>query len=449
MEDKVIEERLLELLSNKKFHDLKNELMELNNYDIADFIADLPADHAIAVFRLIHKDDAAEVFSNLETETQEYIIGGITDQELNAIMVDMYIDDAVDMLSELPANMVKKVLKNSSPADRAIINQFLNYPENSTGSIMTAEFIDLKKHMTVSDAIRRVRKLGEDSVDLYTCYVVDDSKKMEGVVNLRELLLAGDNVLIEELMSLDVIHAKTSDDREETARVMMNYDFTALPVVDAENRLVGIVTIDDVIDVIEEEATEDFEKMAAMAPSEKPYLKTSIWSLSKNRIFWLLVLMLSATVTGLVLGHNEAVFAAVPALVTFMPMLTDTGGNAGSQSSTMVIRGMAVGEIELSDFPKVLIKEFGVSLLVGLALSIVNFIRIILMYPGEYAMASVVCIALFATVIMAKTVGGLLPIGARALKVDPAIMSAPLITTIVDTLALMLYFTIAKAMLPL
>ncbi len=442
-------EALTNLLGEKKNHELKLQLEELNYIDIADFIAELPAESALIVFRLLHKDDAAEVFANLESDTQEYLISMISDQELNEIIRDMYIDDAVDMLSELPANMVKKVLKNSSPNDRKIINQFLNYPDGSTGSIMTAELIDLKKNMTVSDAIARVRRLGEDSVDLYNCYVVNDHRIMEGVVNLRGLLLAKDDQIIEELMETEIIYAATSDPREDTARLMMKYDFTALPVVDAENRLVGIVTIDDVVDVLEEEATEDFEKMAAMTPSERPYLKTSVWELAKNRIFWLLVLMLSATVTGLVLGHNEAVFAAFPILVTFMPMLTDTGGNAGSQSSTLIIRGMAIGDIELSDFPRVVLKEFGVSVIVGIVLCIVNFLRIILMYPGEYLTAAVVCLALFATVIMAKTVGGLLPIAARALKVDPAIMSAPLITTIVDTLALMLYFYIAQLMLPM
>ncbi len=442
-------EALTNLLGEKKYHELKLQLEELNYIDIADFIAELPAESALIVFRLLHKDDAAEVFANLESDTQEYLISMISDQELNEIIRDMYIDDAVDMLSELPANMVKKVLKNSSPNDRKIINQFLNYPDGSTGSIMTAELIDLKKNMTVSDAIARVRRLGEDSVDLYNCYVVNDHRIMEGVVNLRGLLLAKDDQIIEELMETEIIYAATSDPREDTARLMMKYDFTALPVVDAENRLVGIVTIDDVVDVLEEEATEDFEKMAAMTPSERPYLKTSVWELAKNRIFWLLVLMLSATVTGLVLGHNEAVFAAFPILVTFMPMLTDTGGNAGSQSSTLIIRGMAIGDIELSDFPRVVLKEFGVSVIVGIVLCIVNFLRIILMYPGEYLTAAVVCLALFATVIMAKTVGGLLPIAARALKVDPAIMSAPLITTIVDTLALMLYFYIAQLMLPM
>ncbi len=446
---KPVFEELGKLLTEKKYHELKVRMEELNYIDVAEFMTELPAESALAVFRLLNKDDAAEIFSNLEPETKEYLIGVITDQEIYHIIEDMYIDDAVDMLTELPANMVKKVLKNSKSEDRAIINQYLNYPDNSTGSIMTAEFIDLKKNMTVKNAIDRVRALGENSVDLYTYYVTDKNKKIEGVINLRGLLLSKDNDKIGDLMDSEVIHAQTSDDKEETARLMMKYDFTALPVADKENRLVGIVTIDDVLDVLDEEATEDFEKMAAMAPSEKPYLKTNIWALAKNRIFWLLVLMISATLTGLVLGYNEAVFTAVPALVTFMPVLTGTGGNAGSQSSTMVIRGMAVGDIELSDFPKVLAKEFGVSVLVGLALSTVNYVRIIFVYPNEYTMAFVVCSALFATVIMAKTIGGLLPIGAKALGVDPAIMSAPLITTVVDTLSLIMYFAIAKAMLPI
>lgn len=440
-------EELQELLERKDYRSLRAALAEENEVDIADFIEEVPKDRAVVVFRSLPKELAAEVFSNLPADKQQIIINAFTDAELAAIVEELYVDDAVDMLEELPANVVKRVLKNAHPDTRKLINQFLNYPENSVGSIMTAEFMDLKKTMTVEAAIKHIRRTGEDSEMIYTCYVTDAGRRLEGVVTVRELLVSRDDVFVGDLMEADVITAETTEDREEVVAQMQRYGFISMPVVDKEQRLVGIVTVDDVMDVMEEEATEDFEKMAAMAPSEKPYLKTGVFSLAKHRIMWLLILMISGMITGGILGHYEAAFAALPLLVTFIPMLTDTGGNAGSQSSTLIIRGMAVGDIELSDFFKVFWKELRVSMLVGVSLSAVNFVRLLITYPGNIVMALTVSLTLIVTVMLAKTVGGLLPMVAKICHADPAIMAAPLITTIVDAISLVVYFNIAEALL--
>ncbi len=450
MEKKMMDiQALLELLERRDLHALRAALLEENEVDIAEFLEELPQDKIVVVFRTLPKEMAAEVFSNLEADTQQVIIQSATDQEVSAIVEELYVDDAVDMLEELPANVVKRVLKAARPDTRKLINQFLNYPDNSVGSIMTAEFTDLKQSMTVSQAIAHIRRTGDNSESVYTCYVTDAGRRLEGVLTIKELLLAQDEQLIADLMETDVITAETTEDQEKAVERMMKYDFISLPVVDKEGRLVGIVTVDDVMDVMEEEATEDFEKMAAMAPSEKPYLKTSVLSLAKHRIMWLLVLMISGMITGGILGQYEAAFAAMPLLVTFIPMLTDTGGNAGSQSSTLVIRGMAVGEIQLKDFAKVFWKELRVSMLVGVVLSAVNFVRLIITYPGNYMVALTVALALFVTVMLAKTVGGVLPMAAKLCRADPAIMAAPLITTIVDAISLVVYFRIACALLPI
>ena len=449
MEKKIYIEALLDLLERRDYHALRAMLAEENEVDVAEALAELPQEKAVVAFRTLPKELAAEVFSNLPPETQQVIIQSATDQELSAIVEELYVDDAVDMLEELPANVVKRVLKNAGPDTRRLINQYLNYPENSVGSIMTAEFTDLRQSMTVMEAIDHIRRTGADSESIYTCYVTNASRKLEGVLTIRELLLAKDDQRVGDLMETDVITAETTEDQEEAVARMMKYDFISLPVVDKEQRLVGIVTVDDVMDVMEEEATEDFEKMAAMAPSEKPYLKTSVFSLAKHRIMWLLVLMISGMITGGILGRYEAAFAAMPLLVTFIPMLTDTGGNAGSQSSTLVIRGMAVGEIELRDFMKVFWKELRVSILVGVVLSAVNFVRLIITYPGNEMIALTVAMALFVTVLLAKTVGGILPMAAKLCHAAPAIMAAPLITTIVDAISLVVYFQIASALLPI
>ena len=442
-------ELLEQLLQRRDFHALRAALTEENPVDIALFLETLTQEQAVLAFRTLPKELAAEVFSNLSPEQQQGVLQSITDQELSAIVEELYVDDAVDMLEELPANVVKRVLKIARPETRTLINQFLNYPENSVGSIMTAEFTDLKQTMTVEEAIRHIRETGADAESIYTCYVIDAARKLEGVITIRELLLAKDSDKVSDLMETDVITAETGEDREEAVARLMKYDFLSLPVVDKEGRLVGIVTVDDGMDVLEEEATEDFEKMAAMAPSEKPYLKTGVFTLARHRILWLLVLMISGMITGGILGRYEEAFAALPLLVTFIPMLTDTGGNAGSQSSTLVIRGMAVGDIDLRDFPRVLWKELRVSVLVGAVLAAVNFVRLVIQYPGNQLICLTVTLALFATVVIAKTVGGVLPMAAKLIHADPAIMAAPLITTIVDALSLMIYFAIAKQLLPI
>lgn len=440
-------DELSTLLDNQKIGALREALSQLNGVDAAGVLERLSPEQAALAFRTLPKELAAEAFANLPPEAQQVIVTALTDRELAAVVSELYVDDVVDMLEEMPASAVKRVLKNTRPETRGLINQFLRYPDNSVGSIMTAEFIDLKREMTVSEAIRHIRDVGEKRELIYTCYVVDDQRKLEGVVTLKELLLSPDSRTVGELMEAGVISALTTDDREEAARRLQRYDFLALPVTDREGRLVGIVTVDDVMDVMEAEATEDFERMAAMAPSEKPYLKTGAFTLARKRILWLLVLMISGMITGGILGRYEAAFAALPMLVTFIPMLTDTGGNAGSQSSTLIIRGMAVGEIRARDLPRVLWKELRVSLIVGVALSAVNYARLLLTYPGQAGMALTVALSMLATVVMAKIIGGMLPILAKALHADPAIMAAPLITTIVDALSLLIYFSLAQMLL--
>ncbi len=450
MENKIMYQgRWEELLAAKDYHGLQACLAQANEMDVAAFMESLDPEGTVLVFRLLPKELASDVFANLEPEDQQTIIAAATDKEVSELLEDLNVDDAVDMIEELPANVVKRVLKTARPDTRTLINQFLNYPENSVGSIMTAEFIDLRKSMTVKEAIARIRETGEDSESIYTCYVIDSSRVLEGVVTLRELLLAGDGTLVSDLMETEVITARTTEDQEEAVQRMMKYDFISLPVVDGENRLVGIVTVDDVMDVMEEEATEDFEKMAAMSPSEKPYLKTGVLDLAKHRIVWLLVLMVSSMVTGGILGQFEVAFAAVPVLVTFIPMLTDTGGNAGSQSSTMVIRGMAVGEIGLSDFLRVLWKELRVSIVVGVILSGVNFVRLAIQYPHQIAVALTVSGAMLVTVVLAKSIGSMLPMLAKRLNLDPALMASPIITTIVDGVSLVVYFSLAQQLLGL
>ena len=441
--------RLIQMAEHRDYISLKKELETLQEVDVAQFLELLSGEKIVVVFRTLPKEMAAEVFANLQPETQEYIVTSITDQEIAVIIEDLFVDDAVDFLEELPANVVKRVLKNAGADTRAQINQFLNYPENSAGSIMTAEFTDLRKTMTVAQAIDHIRRTGEDRETIYTCYVIDDRRVLDGVVSVKSLLLADDEQLILDVMDTDIISVNTEDDREDVAQLFSKYGLLSLPVVDKENRLVGIVTVDDAVEVIEQEATEDFEKMAAMLPSERPYLKTSVFDLAKNRIMWLLVLMISAMITGGVLERYETAFAAMPLLVTFIPMLTDTGGNAGSQSSTLIIRGMAVSEIHPTDLPQVVWKELRVSVLVGLVLSVVNFIQLAIRYPGNELVALTVVLSLFATVVIAKTVGCVLPILAKMCHADPAIMAAPLITTVVDAFALIIYFSLAQRLLGL
>ncbi len=438
---------LKEWLEEKKFFRVKDALTNRNEVDIAEFLEDLPPEKMAVVFRMLPKEMAADVFAELSVETQQTIIESVTDTEISQIMNDLFVDDMVDMLEELPANVVKRVLRNATPEKRAMINQFLRYPEDSAGSIMTAEFVDLRKTMTVGAAIRKIRSTGLNKETVYTCYVTDANRRLEGEVSVKDLLMAEDEAGIESVMDANMISVVTTENQEETAKLFSKYGLLSIPVVDEENRLVGIVTVDDAVEVMEQEATEDFERMAAMTPSEKPYLKNSVWALARHRILWLLVLMISAMITGGVLQKYEAAFAALPLLVTFIPMLTDTGGNAGSQSATLIIRGMALSEIRMKDALKVLWKELRVALLVGLVLSLVNYLRLRWMYPGNEMIALTVVISLFITVVLAKIVGGLLPMAAKMIHADPAIMASPLITTIVDAFSLVIYFSIAQRLL--
>ena len=442
-------EELMDLLLTRQFRKLKDILTEMNEVDIATFIEELDSEKTVVVFRMLPKELASDVFACLEVDKQEHIINSITDYELGTIVDDLFVDDAVDMLEELPANVVKRVLKNARPDTRKLINQFLNYPENSAGSIMTAEYVGLKQSMTVEQAFAYIRKNGVDKETIYTCYVMDAKRRLEGVVTVKDLLINPYEEIIGNIMDTHVIKAFTTEDQEEVADSFQKYDLLSLPVVDHEERLVGIVTVDDVVDVMEQEATEDFEKMAAMLPSEKPYLKTGVFQLAKNRIAWLLILMISSMITGGILAKYEAAFAVIPLLVTFIPMLTDTGGNAGSQSSTMIIRGMAVGEIEPGDLFKVLWKELRVGIIVGAILGFVNYVRLVILYPGKEMLCLTVVLSLMVTVVIAKTIGCVLPIAAKVFHMDPAIMAAPLITTIVDAVSLIIYFQLACSLLGL
>ena len=436
-------EELLTLAEEKKYRQLKVALLELNEVDIATFIEELDSERTVVVFRMLSKALATDVFAELPVETQTHIINSITDKELSEIVEELYVDDAVDMLEELPATVVRRVLQNTTADTRKLINQFLNYPENSAGSIMTAEYVGLKKSMTVEQSFAYIRRHGIDSETIYTCYVMDEKRQLEGVVTVKDLLMNPYETRVGDIMDTHVIKVVTTDDQEEAADTMSRYGLLSLPVVDREGRLVGIITVDDVMEVMEEEATEDFEKMAAMLPSEKPYLKTSVFRLARNRIPWLLILMLSSTITGGILVKYENAFAAIPLLVSFIPMLMDTGGNSGSQSSTMIIRGMAVGEIEPADILKVLWKEIRVGMMVGVVLAVVNFMRLMIQYPGNTMICLTVVLSVFCTVVVAKTIGCTLPIGAKVLKLDPAIMASPMITTIVDAVSLMVYFNLA------
>ena len=437
-------ELLAELLENRQFRKLRETMAEMNEVDIAEFIEE---EKKVLVYRMLPKELAADVFSFLEVEDQEHIINSITDYELGKIIEDLYVDDAVDMLEELPAIVVKRVLKNAAPDTRALINQFLQYPENSAGSIMTAEYIGLKRNMTVEQAFAYIRENGVDKETIYTCFVTDSKRQLQGVVTVKDLLMNPYHTIIKDIMDENIIYAVTTEDQEEVVETFNKYDLLCLPVVDHEDRLVGIVTVDDVVEVMEQEATEDFEKMAAMLPSEKPYLKTSVLELAKNRIPWLLLLMFTSLLTGAILVTYENALQVVPLLISFIPMLMDTSGNCGNQSSTMVIRGMAVGDIELRDVARVAWKELRVGFLCGLVLAAANFVRLLLQYPDQPLVNLVVVLSLVLTVILAKTIVCPLPMLAKRMNLDPAIMAAPLITTIVDACSLMIYFRLACVLL--
>lgn len=421
-------------------------LNEMNVADIAEELEKMEEKQAVRLFRILPKEAAAEVFAYLSRDMQKHIVEAITDPEIGGIIDDLFLDDAVDFIDEMPASVVQRILKNVPENKRNIINHFLQYPDNSAGSVMTIEYVSLKADMTVAEAFAHIREVGIDKETIYTCYVTGYDRVLIGAVSVRTLLLADTSVLVSDIMEPNVISVATVEDRETLVSYFNKYDFMAIPVVDHENRLVGIVTIDDALDVQKEEASEDFAIMAAMSPSEEPYMKTSVLKLTKNRILWLLLLMLSATMTGAIITSFEKSLAAVPALIAFIPLLMGTGGNAGSQTATLIIRGMALEEVALSDVWRAWWKEVRVAALCGAALAIVNYLRIKLL-GGDFLLAITVSMALYATVILSKSIGCLLPIGAKKIKLDPAIMASPLITTIVDASSLTMYFVIARAVL--
>lgn len=434
---------ILELIKKNDYVKAREYLSKMNVVDIAELMEELDNEKLLIVFRILPKEIASDVFSYVSNELQKYIIESITDHEIKSIIDDLFFDDTIDLLEEMPSNVVSRILKNTDEERRKLINQFLNYPEDSAGSIMTIEYVSLKRTMTVQEALKHIKKIGIDKRTIHTCYVTSSKRKLEGVISIRTLILSDHDEIIEDIMEKKVIYAHTMDDQEKIAALFKKYDIVTMPIVDKECRLVGIVTIDDVVDIIEQENTEDIQKMAAMEPSEEEYLKTSVFVLAKHRIIWLLVLMISAIFTGNIIRRFENVLQSVVVLASFIPMLMDTGGNAGSQSSTLVIRGLALGEIKLNDIFKVLWKELRVGILVGTVLAGFNFVRIYFFDKVGFNISITVCISLFFTVILAKFVGGMLPIIAQKLKVDPAIMASPLITTIVDAVALMIYFTSA------
>lgn len=448
MENEKIQE-IKQLIIDKKAREFKTAIEDLEYVDIANIIDELDDVYQVLAFRMLPKNCAVDVFSYLPLHSQEEIISNITDKEISTIIEDLYVDDAVDMLDELPASVVKKVLNNAKPETRKVLNQFLNYADYSAGSIMTCEYIDIKKDMSVAQAISKIRKNGFNKEGFYTCYVVNEQRVLIGVITVQTLLLSKDDEKVEDLMDDTFIYCKTSDDQESVTKLLQKYDLLSLPVVDNENRLVGIITIDDAVDVIQEEAEEDFEKMAAMLPSDKPYLDMSVFSLYKNRIIWLLILMVTGMITGSILSSFEAAISSLPLLVSFLPMLNDTGGNSGSQAATMCIRGLTTGEITPKQWLKVWWKEFRVSLLISITLALFNFVRILLLsgsdvsYSFRLKYAIVVCSTMVLTIIVAKSIGALLPLLAKKIKLDPAVCAAPMITTIVDCCTILIYFAIA------
>ena len=452
----MMEKALVAMLENRRFQALRDVLVTMNPADIAALLAGLQDQKMSLLFRLLPKELAAETFVEMEPEDQELLIRGFSDNELKEVLDELYVDDAADLVEEMPANVVRRILRQADPQMRLSINQILQYPDNSAGSLMTTEYVSLRPDMTVGESILRIRRQGVDKETIYTCYVTRD-RTLIGLVTVKDLLLADDdNRLVEDIMSTNVMSVTTHTDQEEVARMFTKYNFLALPVVDRENRMVGIITFDDAMDVIEEETTEDMELMGGILPSEKTYLRSGIWELFKSRIPWLMLLMVSATFTGMIISSFEEALAAQVALTAFIPMLMGTGGNAGSQSSVTVIRALSLDELKFSDLPRVLWKEIRTSVLCGVALSLVCFGKIWLvdrMLLGNtqitLMMDAAVCLALLATVVAAKIVGGVLPMLAKRVKLDPAVMASPFITTIVDALSLLVYFLFAKTLLKL
>ena len=438
-------EKWQELMEKGHYVQLREELNEENPANVAEFLEELPADKQLFLFRLLSKDMAAEAFSFLDNDTQEMLVTSITDTEVRNIVDNMYLDDTVDFLEEAPANLVSKVLRNTDRETRALINRFLHYPENSAGSLMTVEFVHLSKTMTAKRAMEIIRKNGLDKETIYTCYVIDDKKHLVGVLPLRTLLFADEDKLVEELMEEDVISIATLDDQEEAANLFRKYSFIALPVVDGENRLVGIITVDDIVDVIDEETTEDMEKMAALLPSDEEYLKTPVTKLARNRIVWLCVLMISGTLSSAIISGYDAILSQAVQLAAFIPVLTGTGGNAGSQTSATIIRGMSLGDIRPRDILRVMGKEIQVGMICGVLLAALNFIKQTIFSPSTDIMVDLtVSVSMGFVVVVAKAMGCVLPIGAKVCKLDPAIMAGHLITTVVDAVALVIFFNVAQ-----
>ena len=443
-EQKLTADQIIKFLEERNFKELKEELENLHPVDLVDAMEELDKKQRMLVFRLLSKEEAAEVFTDMNSDMREELLEALTDSELKEIMDEMYVDDTVDVLEEMPANVVDRLLMATDEETRKQMNTLLQYPEDSAGSIMNIEYISLRKEMTVADAILKIRQVGINRETIYTCYVTE-KRKLIGVVDVKDLLTAGESRLIEEIMDENVIYARTLDDQEQVANQINKYGLVAIPILDHEDCMVGIVTVDDAMLVLQDETTEDISIMAGVSPNEDSYFGTSVFQHAKNRSLWLMLLMLSATVTGEILGHYEDAMAVMPVLITFIPMLMGTGGNCGSQSSTLVIRGLAVGEIEFKDIFRVLFKEIRVAVVVGLMLAVVNGLRIYIMYDQNVMLAGALGLTMIAVVSMAKCIGCILPLLAKKLGLDPAIMAAPLITTILDTCTILVYFNIVTA----
>lgn len=442
-------EQVLALLEEKKYPELKALLSEMNEADIAAIFADLPPEKLPLVYRILPKELAAEVFVNMESDAQELLIRAFSDNELREVLDELYVDDAVDIIEEMPATVVKRILQHTDPEVRKSINEILQYPEDSAGSLMTIEYVDLKKYMTVDDAFTRIRRTGVDKETIYICYVTDENRKLLGIVTVKDLLLSEKSKKIFEIMDTNIISVNTLEDKEVVADKFQKYDLLALPVVDQENRLVGIITIDDAMDVLQDENTEDIEKMAAITPTDKPYLKMTVVETWKKRFPWLLLLMVSATFTGKIIQHFENALQAYVILTSFIPMLMDTGGNCGGQASVTIIRGLSLGEIEFRDTFRVIWKELRVALLCGVTLAAVNFLKLMVIDRVTLAVAAVVCVTMVLAIVLAKFIGCTLPILAKRVHLDPAVMASPFITTIVDALSLLIYFRVASMVLGL
>lgn len=443
-----MKEEVVNFIETRKFNQLKKYLQSVNSADLPSLFDELDDEKKLIVYRLLSKEKAAEVFAELDPDVQEKLINGFSDKELKNVIDELFMDDTVDLIEEMPANVVKRILKNIGATDRKIINELLNYPEDSAGSIMTTEFIDLKENMTVEQALEKIKKIGLEKETIYNCYVLNIHRKVRGIIDLKSLVIAEKDTIIKNIMETNVITVTTMEDQEVVAKMFDKYNFLAIPVVDTENRLVGIITVDDAMDVLQDEVEEDFEKMAAMTPNEDTYFKTSVFKHAKNRIIWLLVLMLSSIVTGNIITEYENAFAAVPLLVAFIPMIMGTTGNCGSQTSTLIIRGMSNDEVRLKDYFKAVWKELRVAILVAVMLGVANGVRIIIQY-NDVELAVVVALSLLGTVILAKFLGCTLPMLAKKLKIDPALMATPVITTISDMCSVLIFFKVATMVMGL